>query len=61
VWVSIPPSMLERQATSPEVERFKMVEYLGLEPSSAFLQGMRGCPVRTPQTLELIAPLSAVS
>jgi len=38
-----------------------MVEYQGLEPSTAFLQGMRGCPVRTPKTLELIAPLRAVS
>jgi hypothetical protein len=51
MWVSIPPSMLESQATSPEVEWFKVVEYLGLEPSSAFLQGMRGCPVPTPKNV----------
>jgi len=33
VWVLIPPSELERHATSPEVERFKLVEVSGVEPA----------------------------
>jgi hypothetical protein len=50
--VSSPSSRGEKPATSPEVERFNLVEYVGAAPTSAVLQGLRGFLAHTPNTWE---------